>query len=142
MDYGLAGNMRMNATEPQLQIDSAREATRETDVDDSQISMLEFEIEGLGLELDKEKKKSSIERAECAKHLQRLEAAERELLRRQTALQESEQKLTEAQVEIRDRNEELVGAEEELMQCRQRVRELEQIEHIAERNREGILDAN
>ena len=144
MDYGLAGNMRVNVAEPQLQIDSAIEATRKTDIDDSQISMLELEIEDLSLELDEEKKKSSIERAECAKHLQELEDAERELLRCQTDLQESEQELAEAQVEVRDKNEELVDAEEELMQCRQRVGELEQqIEQIAERNQEeGIFDTN
>lgn len=144
MDYGLAGNMRVNAVEEQLHIHSAIETTRRADIDDSQISLLELEIEDLSLELEEEKKKSSAERVECTKHLQELEDAERDLLCCQTALQESEQKLAEAQVEVRDKNEELVDAEEELMRCRQLVGELEQqIEQMAERNQqEGILDTN
>ncbi|ERF69676.1 hypothetical protein EPUS_03668 [Endocarpon pusillum Z07020] len=137
MDYGLDGNMRINVAESQLQIDSVTVATENTDFDDSQIGMLELEIENLSLELEEEKRKSSGQQAECAKHLQELEDADRELFHCQTALQESEGKLANAQVEIRDKNEELTDAEEELMQCRQRVGELEQqIEHITERNQE------
>jgi chromosome segregation ATPase len=143
MDYRLSGNMRTNAIEPNLQIGSAIEASRKTDIDDSQIRMLELEIEDLSSELEKERKKASIERIECTKHLQELEDAELELLHCQTALRGGESKLAEVQIEIRGKNDELLDAKEELVQRSRRVRELEQqIEQIPERNQEGILDTH
>lgn len=142
MDYGLAGNIRLNAAEEQLHIDPAIETPPRTDIDDSQISLLELEIEGLSLDLEKEKKKSSVERDECKKHLQDLEDAEGELLRCQTTLQENEQRLAEALVEVRDKSEELADAEEELVWCRQRIGELEQQQTVERNQQEGILDTN
>lgn len=137
MDWGLASNMRADVAEPQLQIDSATEGTQGTDIDDSHISLLECEIEALSLNLEEEKKNTSRVRAECAKHLEELEDAERELLRCQTALKESGGKLAHAQVEMRDKNEDVIDAEEELMQCRVRVGELKQhIEDMAGQNQE------
>lgn len=135
--------MRANVTEPRLQIGSSIEATRNTDIDDSQIGMLELEIEDLSSELEKERRKSSIERTDCTRHLQELEDAELELLRCQTAIQNSELKLEEAQVKIREKDDELLDVKKELVQYSRRVGELEyQIEKITARNQEGILDTH
>lgn len=134
--------MRVQTANEQVYIKASMETIGRTRIDDPQISLLEAEIGGLNLELEREKKKSRVERVEGSKHLQELQDTQRNLLRCQKSLQESKKSLAAAQAEVRDKNLAFVNAEEELVRCRQQVRDLEQqIQQSAGHNQhEGNLE--